>query len=71
MSKYTLAKLRIGGFEYRIFCENTPVNQYRIIRRWWDIDRHGFRTQTMVRYGDYTSCLYWIAEEANLYGRTH
>lgn len=69
---YTLAKIRLGGFEYRItFDQKTTKNPYRIIRRWWGVDIHGFHTQTMERYADYTSCLYWIAQEANLYNIGH
>lgn len=71
MATRTLAKITMFGAEYRITFDGKPVNPYRITRRWYDIGKNGWRTMTKVRFMDYTSCLYWIAEEANLYGRTH
>ena len=71
MSKRLLAKIDMNCAEYRIIYENRPRNPYRITRRWWDIGKNGWKTETKVRFADYLSCLYWIAEEANLYGRNH
>lgn len=71
MSKRLLAKIEMNGAEYRITYENRYSNPYRITRRWWDLSKPGWRSETKVRYADYKSCLYWIAEEANLYGRNH
>lgn len=74
------AKIILHGSEYRIIMDNAKRNQYKIVRRWFDrtpdpdtlYDRpKGWRTQTVARYADYTSCLYWIAQEANLYNKGH
>lgn len=79
MATRTLAKIILHGSEYRIIMDNAKRNQFKIVRRWYDRTMtddlyprsRGWRTMTMVRYADYTSCLYWIAQEANLYGRNH
>ena len=68
MATRTLAKITLNGYEYRITFENRPDNPYRITRKWWagTDDKHysPWRTETVVRYADYASCLYLIAQEA-------
>lgn len=75
MATRTLATITLNGFEYRITMENRLANPYRITRKWWagTDEKHisPWRTETVERYGDYQSCLYWIAQEANLYGKNH
>ena len=71
MSKRLLAKIEMNGAEYRITHDDKAKrNPYRIVRKWY-VPSLGWRSETKERYVDYKSCLYWIAEEANLYGRNH
>lgn len=72
MATRLLAKILMNGDEIRITHDSSAKrNPYRIIRRKYEPHSCRYTAKTEERYADYTSCLYWIAQEANLYGRNH